>query len=100
MVERTWLAPAPDDHIALRRVVERVLLDELMSLASHQDATVEARAGAIWGIAQIAEFLQEQEPISDAAEAHYGMALSDIDRFFSRGAENVWLLKVAYWWNI
>lgn len=24
----------------------------------------------------------------------------EFDRFFSRGADNVWLLKVAYWWNI
>ena len=71
----------------LERVVERVLLDELTSLASHQDATVEARAAAIWGLAQIAEHLQEQEPNSDATEAHYGMALSDIDRFFSRVEE-------------
>jgi hypothetical protein len=24
----------------------------------------------------------------------------EFDRFFSRGAENVWLLKMSYWWNI
>ncbi len=25
---------------------------------------------------------------------------NEIDRFFSRGAENVWLIKASYWWNI
>jgi len=25
---------------------------------------------------------------------------NELDRFFSRGSDNVWLLKVAYWWNI
>lgn len=24
----------------------------------------------------------------------------ELNRFFSRGSDNVWLLKVAYWWNI
>jgi hypothetical protein len=24
----------------------------------------------------------------------------DLDRLFSRGANNIWLLKVSYWWNI
>ncbi len=24
----------------------------------------------------------------------------EFDRFFSRGSENVWLLKMSYWWNI
>ena len=24
----------------------------------------------------------------------------EIDRFFSRGSENVWLIKASYWWNI
>ncbi len=24
----------------------------------------------------------------------------ELDRFFSRGAENVWLVKVSYWWNM
>lgn len=29
------------------------------------------------------------------------LALQDeFDRFFSRGSENVWLLKISYWWNI
>jgi len=29
------------------------------------------------------------------------LALKDeFDRFFSRGSENVWLLKISYWWNI
>jgi hypothetical protein len=29
------------------------------------------------------------------------LALTDeFDRFFSRGSENVWLLKISYWWNI
>jgi hypothetical protein len=25
---------------------------------------------------------------------------NEFDRFFSRGAENVWLVKMSYWWNI
>ncbi|HUU46687.1 MAG TPA: DUF5916 domain-containing protein [Acidobacteriota bacterium] len=29
------------------------------------------------------------------------LALDDeLDRFFSRGADNVWLLKASYWWNL
>jgi hypothetical protein len=83
MVDRTWAAPARE-HAALKRVVQRVVLDELIELASNGDATIEARAGAEWGLRRIARAIDGTQPGSTTEEAHYALALGDIQRFMDR----------------
>ena len=83
VVERTWRTEAAE-HATLKRAVDRVVLDELIRLAANSDATAEARAGAVWGLGQIAEHVQTREPANPQEEAHAMMAMMDIQRFFNR----------------
>jgi hypothetical protein len=84
MVERTWGADPPREHAALKSVVERALLDELVRLAADEGATVEARAGAEWGLARIAAAIDARRPSSPQDEAHDALAAADITRFLER----------------
>ncbi|MGD8699720.1 MAG: zinc-dependent metalloprotease [Gemmatimonadales bacterium] len=84
MIERTWAAGMPDRHAVLRRVSERAVLDELVRLASDADATVEARAGAEWGLRRVAAAIEAREALSPEMEAHDALAAADIVRFMER----------------
>ena len=84
VIARTWSREADTEYGALQRVVDRVVLDELIRLASNADATVESRAAAAWGVQQIAEQMQNTEPANAQQDAHFTMAAMDIRRFFNR----------------
>lgn len=84
MVDRAWGSERPREHAALKRVVERVVVDELIRLASDTSATVEARAGAEWGLRKIARVLETRRPTTPAEEAHQVLAAADIRRFLER----------------
>jgi hypothetical protein len=84
LVDRTWETATPDRHAALKRVVERVVLDELIRLASNDEATVEARAGAEWGLRRIVRILEGRRPRTAPDEAHDALAAADIRRFLER----------------
>jgi hypothetical protein len=86
IVDRTWGASASGSHAALRRVTERVVLDELLRLASNADATVEARAGAEWGLRRIAATIEARSAASAEMESHDALAAADIRRFLERRA--------------
>ncbi|HUH13837.1 MAG TPA: zinc-dependent metalloprotease, partial [Longimicrobiales bacterium] len=53
LVDGTWGVRAGGQHAELQRVVQRVVVDELLDLASHDDATPEARAAAEWGLRRV-----------------------------------------------
>jgi uncharacterized protein DUF4953/uncharacterized protein DUF5117 len=81
-IERTWGAPAPT-HTALQRVVQRVVVDDLIALAGAERATPEARAVAEWGLRRIARLAAA--PVTDAdAQAHRQLVAADVERFLSR----------------
>lgn len=84
VIERTWGARKQPEHAALRRVVQRVVVDELIALAAAEDASVEARAGAEWGLRRVAEMLQTQGDARPEAQAHSLLARADIERFLGR----------------
>ena len=86
IVDRTWGAPAPAQHAALKRVVERVVADELIELARRSEATPEVRAAAEWGLRRIARQLAAPPPGRAAGDvaAHRQLAAADIERFLSR----------------
>jgi hypothetical protein len=83
MIERSWESESPAEHPALKRVVERVVLDELISLAMNPTATVEARAAAAWGVARIGDFATVAQPAGPEEEAHLSMVGLDVQRFFN-----------------
>jgi hypothetical protein len=82
--ERTWGAPPEEEGAALRRVVQRVVVDELIALAGNAGATPEARAGAEWGLRWILEWIQNQSPRLPEEQAHVQLAWADIERFLNR----------------
>ena len=86
IVDRTWGAPAAAPHAALQRVTQRVVLDELIDLAGDRNATVQARAGAEWGLRRIQRLLQQPaaRTASADAQAHRALALADVQRFLDR----------------
>jgi hypothetical protein len=84
VVERTWGALDVGEHAALRRVVQRVVVDGLIDLAAHETATVESRAAAEWGLRRISEMIQTRPVRLPEEEAHQSLAAADIQRFLTR----------------
>ena len=87
IIERSWGALRGGAQAALRRVVQRVVVDELIDLAANQNATVESRAAAEWGLRRISEMIQTRVALLPEEEAHQMMAAADIQRFLNRRAE-------------
>ncbi len=83
-IERTWGAPIGGTGAALRRVVQRVAVDELIDLAANDDASVESRAAAEWGLRRISEMIQSRVARLPEVESHQTLAWADIGRFLNR----------------
>ncbi|HVE66464.1 MAG TPA: hypothetical protein VNC59_07775, partial [Thermoanaerobaculia bacterium] len=75
---------APERGAALRRVAERVVLEQLIALAAHERATPEARAGAEWGLRRIAALLKVRAPGVPAEAAHRAAGMTDVTRYLER----------------
>jgi hypothetical protein len=86
VIERTWGVRGGEGR-ELRRVVQRVVVDELIALAADDGATIEARAGAEWGLRRIFEMIQAEEARVPEEQAHRVLAWADIERFLNRQAE-------------
>ena len=84
LLERTWATHTSREGAVLRRVVQRVVVDQLIDLASDPDATVEVRGGAEWGLRWVFEQIQTQQPRLPEEEAHLQHTWADIDRFLNR----------------
>jgi hypothetical protein len=84
IVDRAWSGPALAEHAALQRVVQRVVVDELIELARRSEATPEVRAAAEWGLRRIARQLAAPSRAAGEALAHRQLAAADIERFLSR----------------
>ena len=84
IVERTWAVPgAPREHPALGRVVQRVVVDQLVALASDERATPESRAAAEWGLRRVAR-LAGAATGDPETQAHRQLVTADIERFIGR----------------
>lgn len=84
LVARTWIAGPSGESVALRRVVQRVTLDELLRLAADPRATPDARAAAEWGLRQVKRRAMAATATTPDAEAHRDLAVADVDRFLGR----------------
>ena len=83
IIDRTWGAPAPAEHAALQRVVQRVVVDELIELA-RSSATPDVRGAAEWGLRRIARQVAAPSRAIGDVLAHRQLVGADIDRFLSR----------------
>ncbi len=84
IIERTWGSLPGGDHAALRRVVQRVVVDELIDLAANEESTVDVRAAAEWGLHRIADVIRSRTALLPAEEAHHTLAREEIRRFMDR----------------
>ncbi|MDH3290719.1 MAG: zinc-dependent metalloprotease [Gemmatimonadota bacterium] len=84
VTDRTWDAYTPPEQMALRRVVQRVLVDVLIDVAGSDAASVETRAAAEWGLRRILERVQGQEPRLPEDAAHQLLVWADVERFLTR----------------
>jgi len=87
IIERTWGALPGSSDAALRRVVQRVVVDELIDLAANEDATVEVRAASEWGLHRISDVIRTRTPLLPAEESHQTLAREEISRFMNRQFE-------------
>jgi hypothetical protein len=88
IIERTWGALGDGQDAPLRRVVQRVVVDELIDLAANEDATVEVRAAAEWGLHRISDAIRTRMALLPAEEAHQTLVREDIRRFMNRSFDS------------
>lgn len=87
MIERAWTPARGSGNAALRRVVQRELVDQLMRLDANAETTPETRAGAEWGLNRIARQLEAPAPTARMAAtetAHRAAIRRDIARMLDR----------------
>ncbi len=92
LVDDAWNRPASMPDAALVRVVQNVVVDELLALGANENATTEARAAAEWGLRRAqarAGALASEAGAGDEANAatqmaHAARVVGAIDRFFER----------------
>lgn len=85
VVDRSWGAPAAGDlaSAALRRTVQRVVLNTLLDRASDKQALPEVRAGAELQLTKLDARIGEMTGGTPADEALRGAARRDIARYFA-----------------
>lgn len=83
LVEASWGAAPPADpaHQALRRAVQRVVLNGMLDLAGDNRTSAEARAVAAAAVAQLGGRLEGMTGGTAEDQAHRALALRDIRRF-------------------
>ena len=84
LVEDAWSRPANGEADVLARVVQGVVAEEFLALASDDDATAEARAAAEWGLRRIRERVVSAAAGSPPAQAHAQHLAASIERFLER----------------
>ncbi|HSH46730.1 MAG TPA: hypothetical protein VK966_12870, partial [Longimicrobiales bacterium] len=80
LVDGAW--SRPDAGAPLNRVVQRVVVDELMDLAASTRATPEVSAAATWGLRQVMN--RANSPAGPEQEAHVQSIRADVERFLAR----------------
>ena len=83
LLAATWKAPEGNDtRAAIKRGVERVVVDRMIDLVTNNDASAEVRAITTLKLEALAAYLQSSLQYSQptAREAHFKMALRDIQR--------------------
>lgn len=84
VVERSWGAgeAGSEGHDAMRRIVQRVVLNTLLDRAGDTAATPEVRAAAAYRLEALREELAETNGATPEARAHLQSARLDLARYF------------------
>ncbi|MEM7202722.1 MAG: zinc-dependent metalloprotease [Planctomycetota bacterium] len=87
----TWQSPQPAGRraAALHRVVQRVVVDQLMDLAATGAAAPAVRATALWGLREVQAMARAQNPALPDQAAHRAAVHRDIRAFLDRPADAV-----------
>ena len=62
-------------------------MDVLIDVAVDDDASVEARAAAEWGLRRVSAIAVDRDVQAASAQAHVGLVVADIERFLDRRYE-------------
>lgn len=84
LLDATWKANFKNGQMAeIQRVVNNVVLYQLMRLAGNQGAAPQVRAIASYELQELKEWLESRRKSAkdDAAKAHYFFAISEINKF-------------------
>ncbi|MGI9627745.1 MAG: zinc-dependent metalloprotease, partial [Longimicrobiales bacterium] len=92
LVDDAWDRPSTGSGSALGRVVQNVVVDELLALAAGEQATGEARTAAEWGLRRAqaramslaSGVTAENDPDAATPVAHASRVAGTIDRYFER----------------
>ena len=86
LVSATWIAPADRSPrlSAMRRVVQREVLDALLDLAARPDAAPEVRSLAAARLQSLERELKTKRSADPLVEAHLRQAERDIAEFFDQ----------------
>ncbi|MFC1639150.1 zinc-dependent metalloprotease [Gemmatimonadota bacterium] len=87
IIERTWGALPVGRDAPIRRVVQRVVVDELIDLAANDEATVEVRAASEWGLHRIEDVIRTRTALLPTEAAHQTLVREEIRRFMTRQFE-------------
>jgi hypothetical protein len=98
IMKSTWKAPANENlqNQEIQRMVQRLILNELMRLSMNSRASGQANAVALSTILDLSSWLTEEMTKTDnpAMKAHYQMALVRIN-YFMQNPEKVKIPKAA-----
>lgn len=84
LMDATWKANFKNGQLAeIQRVVNNVVLYQLMKLSSHKGAASQVRAIASYELQELKEWLENKRKSTkdEAAKAHYFFAISEINKF-------------------
>jgi hypothetical protein len=81
LVDEAWMH-GMDDPLA--RVVQRVVVDELIGLAANDNATVESRVAAEWGLMRAAGLVAGDQGQESTVAAHSAGITTAIQRYMDR----------------
>ncbi|HAS45891.1 MAG TPA: peptidase [Microscillaceae bacterium] len=84
LMDATWKTSFKNGQLAeIQRVVNNIVLYQLMKLASHKGAASQVRAIASYELQELKEWLENKRKSTkdEAAKAHYFFAISEINKF-------------------
>jgi hypothetical protein len=85
LVQATWQAPPETPRLsALRRLVQRVVLDGVLDLASRPEASPEVRAAVFAELSRLRRMLALRHAADREGEAHLRLAERDLVEFLDR----------------
>ncbi len=88
LLQNSWFTKETNNyHAAIGRVVDKLVLQHLMKLATNQSTSDEVRAISWLKINELEDYLKKQSPVTDVEKAHVVHGLAMIAQFKADPAE-------------